>query len=193
MQQRTVEDYIREMEKMKARAALPMMPTEDNIDEEKTVQPIAENEADTAAEPAKDEGEIKSDAIGMGRLSVSVTTGGGVFPIENASVIVSSYDQNEGAEIAAVKTDASGKTPLLYLPAPSREKSQNPQQDGTQQPTRAQYNITVTAPGYVSAVVEGISVFDGVTAIQKVDMLTVSAADGNTAPRVVNEQTVYQL
>ena len=130
---------------------------------------------------------------GTGRLIVNVTAGAGLFPVEGATVIISDMPEMGGAEIVAVKTDNSGKTPMIYLPAPLGETSQQPQQNGENKETRGQYTITVSAPGYVTAVIEGVSVFDDVTAIQKVDMLTVSAADGNISPRIVNEKTTYQL
>ena len=185
MQKRSIEEYIREMERMRAKA-MPL--PEEEKKEQASVRIMAEPAAEPEEKASEENGERET---GMGRLSVSVTTGVGIFPVENASVVVSGGDE-PGSEIAAVKTDSSGKTPTLYLPAPDKDMSQQPM-DGSPDAARAQYDITVSAPGYVTAVVEGISVFDGVTAIQKVDMLTVSAADGDTSPRIIDEKTVYRL
>lgn len=133
----------------------------------------------------------KDNVMGMGRLIVNVTTGQGLFPVEGAAVIISGGGNDD--EITTVITDMSGKTPLMYLPAPPREKSIIPSEKGDGDGTRAQYNITVTAPGYVTTVIEGVSVFDGVTSIQKADIMTLSASGGNSAPRIVDERTTYKL
>lgn len=251
MQKRSIEEYIREMERMRARATPPVIKTgheqpsmlrtgheqpsvlitghddpsvlekeEETVpavtpgDVPMTTQPGAELaeeiidelederddelEDDEIADEIEDIFEKRAEAkgerdVGVGRLIVNVTSGAGLFPVENASVIVSDAASQGGSELAAVKTDQSGKTPVIYLPAPDKDMSQQPQPDGEAAETRAQYNITVSAPGYVTALVEGISVFDDVTAIQNVDMLNVSAADGNTEPRLINEETIYRL
>ena len=195
MQKRSIEDYIREMERMRAKA-IPL-PEEEKKEETvppKEAEPIPDEPDDAEAvldEIIEDIDESGGKEVGMGRLSVSVTTGAGLFPVENATVVISEGD-GSGGEIAAVKTDDSGKTPTIYLPAPDKEMSQQPMSEDADN-TRAQYNITVSAPGYVTVVVEGISVFDDVTAIQKIDMLTVSAADGDTSPRIIDEKTIYRL
>ena len=211
MQRRSIEDYIREMERMRARAVTAAVNEEAKPQPERSkyaemsedaAEPIDEivylpeeddDKEEQAEELAEEKADQKGEDIGLGRLIVTVTSGGGLFPVENASVIISSTDSKGGDEIAAVKTDRSGKTPVLYLPAPDKDMSQQPQTNGKSEATRAQYDITVSAPGYVTEVVEGVSVFDDVTAIQKIDMLTVSAADGNTEPRRINEETIYQL
>ena len=224
MQKRSIEEYIREMERMYARAMPAVIKTGHERPGKLTKQKEPPEKDETAAaiavEPLKDEdieiavqqtdgpqdadtAEKSDEAIsesekeyhqdGMGRLIVTVTTGAGLFPVENATVIVSKDAGPGGDEIAAVKSDKSGRTPILYLPAPDKNMSQHPQEDGIKEETRAQYTVTVSAPGYVTVVVESISVFDGVTAIQKIDMLTVSAANGSSAPRIINEKTIYQL
>lgn len=205
MQKRSIEEYIREMERMRKKA-VPLLENVENVDDtlrEYAVEEVNDdvfeqdrddiNEEEEILEEMTEDADIRDDDkenIGMGRLIVTVTAGGGLFPVENAAVVIS---EQSGSEIAAVKTDESGKTPMLYLPAPDRDNSQRPQDSMNAAETRAQYNITVSSPGYVTAVVEGVSVFDDVTAIQKVDMLTLSAADGDTSPRVTDEKTEYRL
>ncbi len=246
MPKRSIEEYILEMERMRARATPPVIrtgqenpqiiktgheqpsvlrerqreiaqaaanndismakpPSAERIEEiiDKTEEQTDDNGINDTEEAADDIEDIIEEkveaapgnkaAAGIGRLVVNVTSGAGLFPVESATVVVSDAASAGGSEIAAVKTDESGKTPVLYLPAPDKEMSQAPQSDKTPEQTRAQYTVTVSAPGYVTTVVEEISVFDDVTAIQKVDMLTVSAAGGNTAPRTINEKTIYRL
>jgi len=254
MNQRTIDEYIGEMMRMRARSSLP--PTEQfkpkeeppsviNLgherpsdlengtekedfssketelppeEAEQVFEPITDmptepplSESDEAREKFDSEEQIEQrieqdeqyqiqtespkpqDDKGSGRLIVNVTTGGGLFPVEGASVIVSDTESAGGAEIAAVITDISGKTPVIFLPAPARAMSLTPTEKGNGADARARYAVTVMSSGYVTAIAEGVSVFDGVTSIQKVDMLTKSAADGNDSPRIIEEDTVYRL
>jgi len=257
MNQRTIDEYIGEMMRMRARSSLP--PTEQfkpkeeppaviNLghetpsdlengtekedfsskdtelppeEAEQAFEPITDMPTEPESEPLSesDEAREKFDSKeqteqrieqdeqyqirdeppkpqenkGSGRLIVNVTTGGGLFPVEGASVIVSDTESAGGAEIAAVITDISGKTPVIFLAAPARAMSLTPTENGSGADARARYAVTVMSPGYVTAIAEGVSVFDGVTSIQKVDMLTKSAADGNDAPRIIEEDTVYRL
>ena len=254
MIQRTIDEYISEMMRMRARSSLPpteqFKPKEDPpkvinlghetpLDIEKGTEkedfspknsapPTEESEqvfesiSDMPAQPPLSESESAREKFdspqqierriiqdeqyqiqteshkqqadkGSGRLIVNVTTGGGLFPVEGASVIVSDTQSAGGAEIAAVTTDISGKSPVIFLPAPARSMSLTPTENGDGADARARYAVTVMAPGYVTAIAEGVSVFDGVTSIQKVDMLTKSASDGNDSPRITEEDTVYRL
>ena len=153
---------------------------------EETERRISEDEKYDIPDQPKE----KPAPHGSGKLIVNVTTGEGLFPVEGATVIISDTEQAGGSETASAVTDISGKTPQISLAAPVRQNSLAPDQNGD---ARARYNITVMAPGYVTTVVEGVSVFDRVTSIQKIDMLTESASNGSSAPRVIEEDTVYRL
>lgn len=163
--------------------AMPQMETQENIQ-----QPV-EKASDSDEKPMDSDERPR----GMGKLIVAVTTARELFPVEGAMVIISDMPQLGGAEIAAVKTDESGKTPEIYLPAPPRMITQEPLPEGDDDRVRALYTITVSAPGYITTVAESVAVFDKITSIQRIDMLTASASDGEYEPRVINESENYQL
>lgn len=101
---------------------------------------------------------------GKGYLLVQVSLAGRSIPVEGAAVTVQS---SEGEEVWNFVTDESGKTPVLELPAPSRELSQQPGNAGQ---TYSMYNTRVTYPGYYIEENLHIPIFDGIKSIQPVIM-----------------------
>lgn len=124
---------------------------------------------------------IMEDMSGSGRLVVKVTTARGMLPVEGAKVTVSQTEQNGGDDIITLKTDKSGITPETVLSAPPKYKSEAPLSPSDNEEVMAKYDITVSAEGYADAVIKGAAVFDKVTSIQNVDMLTASAEDDGSA------------
>ena len=116
---------------------------------------------------------------GAGRLSVFVTHSGGLYPVVNADVTVS--DQ-VGNIFAKQKTNISGKTPEIELPAPSKMYSETP--GPNIKDVAAFYNVRIDAEGFVSAILEGIPIFDGILSNQAYDMTYLSAAN-DTRPQVI--------
>ena len=109
-------------------------------------------------------------AEGTGYLQMRVTSAGGAFPIEDAVVMVLSDPLGSGAQssvIRTLRTDASGLTETVPLPAPSRTLSQSP---GNGKPY-ATYNIAVYKDGYYSVEGLGIPVFDGIVSTQAINLL----------------------
>lgn len=109
-------------------------------------------------------------AEGTGYLQIRVTSAGGAFPIEDAVVMVLSDPLGGGAQssvIRTLRTDASGLTETVPLPAPSRTLSQSP---GSGKPY-ATYNIAVYKDGYYSVEGLGIPVFDGIVSTQAINLL----------------------
>lgn len=109
-------------------------------------------------------------ADGTGYLQMRVTSAGGAFPIEDAVVMVLSDPLGSDAQssvIRTLRTDASGLTETVPLPAPSRTLSQSP---GNGKPY-ATYNIAVYKDGYYSVEGLGIPVFDGIVSTQAINLL----------------------
>lgn len=102
--------------------------------------------------------------MGSGQLTVKVTEGGVTLPIRGAIVTISGrLSDNSGSGIIyTLKTDESGLTETVSLPAPDAAGSLSP---GGETPYGV-YDIKVTAPGYISAENAGTQIFDGVTALQ---------------------------
>ena len=109
-------------------------------------------------------------AKGTGYLQIRVTSAGGAFPIKDAVVTVLSDPLVNGAPssvIRTLRTDTSGLTETVPLPAPSRTLSQSP---GCGKPY-ATYNIAVYKDGYYSVEGLGIPVFDGIVSTQAINLL----------------------
>ncbi len=116
---------------------------------------------------------------GEGRLIIRVTGGNGAFPIENAVVNVSgrnSDDEGSGI-IYSLRTDESGLTETVVLPAPSGSLSLTPQ-SGIR--PYSVYDITVTKNGYLDSENAGVQIFDGITSIQTFDMIPLQARQSGT-------------
>ena len=117
---------------------------------------------------------MNTNSEGMGYMIVRVTTARGAIPLEGATVTVSDYfdeDKKErGNAIYTLKTNASGLTDKLALPAPPRALSQSPG-NGKSYLT---YNIAVTKDGYYQQNYINAPVFEGITSIRSADMIPLS-------------------
>ncbi len=96
----------------------------------------------------------------LGRIRARVM-GTGMVPIENATVTISSTGVPE-QQIAEVRTNASGLTEIIEVPAPPLEFSQEP---SDQQPY-ANYRINMSAAGFEPVVVQNAEIMPNVTALQ---------------------------
>ena len=114
---------------------------------------------------------MNTNSEGMGYMIVRVTTARGAIPLEGATVTVSDYfdeDKKErGNAIYTLKTNASGLTDKLALPAPPRELSMAPGNGKSYQ----SYILTVTKEGFADQKYINVPVFEGITAIQNADMV----------------------
>ena len=124
-----------------------------------------------------------------GYLIVKVYTANGAIPLEGAFVSVSSKEASlrdgdapplPGDSLITVRTDRSGATKRLVLPAPSAQLSQSP---GRSRPF-AVYDITVELEGYERQFFFDAPVFDGITSIQPVLLkpLPENARESNFSP-----------
>lgn len=104
---------------------------------------------------------------GTGYLIVQVSTAGGAIPLAGALVTVRDYDPETEAEIgnviASMRTDRSGKTQKLALPAPARALSQAP---GSPVLPYALYSIDVKTDRYYENYYASVPIFDGIVAVQ---------------------------
>ena len=96
-----------------------------------------------------------------GTIQVTVSAAQDAVPIEGAAVLISRGEDGERTLIQAMITDASGKTPILTVPAPSRTLTEEP---GDRIPF-ALYRAAVTAPGFLPLVNDNITVFGGSSAL----------------------------
>ena len=102
---------------------------------------------------------------GTGELRINVESAIRDRPIENAVVDIS-YTGEPDRVIEEVRTDSTGRTETLELPAPPEEYSQNP---GEPQPY-SEYTLQVSADGFEPITISGAEVLSGELALQTVRM-----------------------
>ncbi|MDD7389879.1 MAG: peptidoglycan-binding protein [Lachnospiraceae bacterium] len=120
-----------------------------------------------------------------GFLRVNVNSGLNQFPIEDAVVDISSQLEPDRI-IEELKTDRSGQTEQITLPAPSVDLSLEPQE---LQPY-SEYRITVSAPGYEPVTVEGSEILAGVLSTQPVRLQPVEPG-GEPIDISIPDHTLY--
>ena len=112
------------------------------------------------------------EELGRGYLVIWATTARGAIPIEGARVDVrnerSEPSGERGEVVASEETDRDGKTTVLPLAAPPRSTSLSPESSA---PPFFTYTIEVRTPGYYDQLYVGVPIFDGITAIQNVDLI----------------------
>lgn len=107
-----------------------------------------------------------NNATDSGFLQVSVVAGDTMKPLQEARVSIS-YSGEPETDIEQLVTDSDGQTDAVELAAPPVEYSMEP---GDVQPY-AEYSVTVTASGYESFNVSGISLFADTTALQGIRLV----------------------
>ena len=121
-----------------------------------------------------------------GLLQVHVVNVQNNFPIQNARVTITrSGDPSASPE--QLTTNASGQTGEVSLAAPPLEYSLRPDENRPY----ADYNITVEAPGFRPATIEGTEVLPEATAIQPVRLEPESDSMPEENPIVIPEHTLY--
>ena len=108
---------------------------------------------------------------GTGYLVVHVTTARGAIPIEGAQVNIRNLTPDgttgRGDVIASLISGKDGNTSIIPLTAPTRAGSMKP---GGPRPY-ATYSAEIRTEGFYDQTYTGIPIFDGITAIQPVDLI----------------------
>ena len=105
-----------------------------------------------------------------GILKIQLCTGDGAMPVGYVDVLVRECDckKTNNRLLFTLKTDENGNTQPLELPAPPKNYSLEP---GHPEQPFSCYNILVTeAHGLRTAIINGVQVFDGQTAILPVQL-----------------------
>lgn len=130
-------------------------------------------------------------ALGEGYLIVHATTARGAIPLEGVQITVRDYlpefTENRGDARAVLISDRSGNTERIALPAPPVGGSLAP---GTAQPF-AIYNLEAHLEGYRSQLYYALPIFEGITAVQPIDMVPLSE-DGSGAPFAPREDRFFE-
>jgi len=107
----------------------------------------------------------------FGTLSVRAYTASEALPVGGALVEISGTEESNRDLYYSVITDRDGKTEDILLPAPVRSLSLAP---GTIEVPYSVYDMEVSAPGYYTKNIYGLTVFSGVTSMQLVNMIPLS-------------------
>ena len=114
-----------------------------------------------------------------GFLKLYVFTGNYTFPIPGAKITIF----RDGKLIHFYTTDKGGQIPVTEISAPDEDLSDNP--DNVKPYTII--NLTVLAPGYRTAIYNGIQVFAGETSIAYANMIPIPDGEPDV-PIVYNLQ-----
>ncbi len=107
-----------------------------------------------------------------GYIKVSVTSGGGAYPVQGAIVLIKSGD-GEGSVIYSLRTDSSGQTVTVPLAAKEGALSESP---GNEAPYTV-YSVEIIKDGYYKSLINEVTVFDGVTATLPVNLVPAGYGD----------------
>jgi peptidoglycan hydrolase-like protein with peptidoglycan-binding domain len=123
----------------------------------------------------------------LGRLQVRCTAPGEA-PIENATISIS-LPSDPSVTYEQLRTDSSGLTQEIELPAPPFDYSQAPNME---QPY-SEYNLTISAEGYDGAAVSGVQILPNTPAEQDVSLLPAPESSGRTQGElfVIGPHTLY--
>lgn len=124
--------------------------------------------------------------LSQGYLRVFVIERTGLVPIENAAVTIV-YEEAPEAEPREFRTDTSGQTPDITLPAPPLAYSEAPDEPKPY----SEYTITVTKEGYEETIVTGSEILPGEVSIQVVQLRRREAVDDVPVMINIQEHTLY--
>ena len=109
-----------------------------------------------------------------GTLTIRVYTAGGALPIRGSTVKISGADEENRFFESRLVTDEDGATAKIVLPSPKKSYSLAPRPPET---PYAAYDLVISAPGYYTKHIYGISVFSGVDSIQPIAMIPLTNGD----------------
>ena len=102
--------------------------------------------------------------MGLGYLTIKTNLANDAVPLEGVQVTI---QDPSGRTLYSFITDASGKTPPAALHAPDKIYTLDPDYTGA---TYSTYRVIVSHPGFVTEIVDGVQIFDTITAEENVDM-----------------------
>lgn len=124
----------------------------------------------------------------VGYLQVNVRTAQGALPVVGALVTIRATEDMENEYFRIVKTNESGETPRISLPAPPRALSEQPEPAAVK--PYATYTIETKKDGFRTVENAFVPIYSGVTSIQPIDMVPLSypQTDGDDTTRFDESQ-----
>ena len=125
--------------------------------------------------------------IDNGRLKITTTTTDGTRPVRNARIDIS-YTGEPDRIIESLRTDESGSTETIELPAPPLEYSMAP---SDHQPY-SEYNLKITADNYDDEIVTGVQILPNVTGFQNINLILSPENPNVYNPIVIGGHTLWE-
>lgn len=126
---------------------------------------------------------------GTGFLQIRVSSGRDALPIEGARVVVSRPEETDNGNRLVLVTDVDGMTSFIALPTVDKSLSQSP---GVKEPFST-YSIRTEAPDQLTVINLHVPIFDGVSSIQRVDMVAPEENYSGDGLVIFDEQVVPRL
>lgn len=104
---------------------------------------------------------------GTGYLQFRVSTAQSAIPLDRALVTIRATADRGGNIVSTIVSDRSGLTPRVPLETLPRALSEAP---GNQHPFYT-YHVDVSKEGYYTQYYQNVPVFDGISAVQSVEMI----------------------
>ncbi len=128
----------------------------------------------------------QTETPSTGTLRISVFSTLGPIPVPDATVVLS-YNEQPGNIIETLTTDSSGQTPPITLPAPPLEYSMLPNEPRPY----SEYEVTVSAEGYETVVINGTEILPTQNAILPVYMPPLEFPNEPKQDINIAEHTLY--
>ena len=106
--------------------------------------------------------------MSKGTLRVRTYTASGALPVKGATVRVTGAMESNRAVAFSSITDVDGQSEIFTLPAPNIDLSQAP--NPTDLPYSL-YDLEISARGYYTKRIRGLTVFPGINSVQLVNMI----------------------
>ncbi len=103
-----------------------------------------------------------------GTLRVRAYTASGALPVEGATVRIRGASEDTRLIAYSSITDRNGQSELFTLPAPSVDYSLAPSPNEL---PYSLYDLEISAPGYFTKTVRGLTVFSGINSVQLINMI----------------------
>lgn len=123
-----------------------------------------------------------------GYIIVQVSAANEAIPIADANVMITEETEKGESLIRILKTDRSGKTDVIAVPAPPAANSTSP--EGINRFSK--YNIRVDYPGYYTVENVNVPVFSGQKSIQSVSMIPLSEGEERGKVITVTEEEPFE-
>ena len=129
---------------------------------------------------------MQQDMLDQGQLQVTVLDSASNRPVENATVRIS-YTGVPDNVIEEIRTDSSGKTPMLELAAPPLEYSMKP----VEQQPYAEYTVRISAevspigPSWTTIYSGITTLFNTISPVSFIGLISASGFLGGYSPKSV--------